>query len=1061
MVDVLAQAGVRAAKPVLAATPAPSISGEELTRPYSAIAQAVGGLGDKLEEASLPFERQAGAASVERDAEGNIKVGNRLEFTKGDKAYNAAALHAGLAVGKTAIAQKLQELRLEFDGRPDEFKRAADVYTKDIGKNGSPLLRPFLQQEAGSVASQHMQGLMSSKHNTDLQRAWNSLDAREKLLTEQITGLASNGGTGTPEFQRMRAEVEDIRAQKSANPKWAYGPDQKAVADSRLDNDLKANAIVGAARRNYETHGDLGRAQKEVEDALASVPMDPTDRLRFMGQVGARLQGVHAARTQEREDNRKEAGLVVEAAESGQKIDDARFNAVRSKAVALRDHTTVTRMDIAKLNAEFEPIARHAPASQAVAGMAQMRQRITASASGPVGADMLRRFEGFSEGAYWDVNAHRVGYGSDTITQADGAVVRVAPGSRVSREDAERDLSRRLNEEFIPKAASAVGAGWSGLPRAAQEAMVSVTYNYGSLPRTVAEAAKTGDLTLISGAIRDLSGHNGGVNAKRRNAEADHVFGASDIASSPLYKENVKRYQTIINDRAGTVWAGISKAVNEGFSPSTQEIDDLLTFLPAVSDPDLRGKIATGIKVEIEKAKAAGKPAAEVERMSAALNETARTGGAGVVEREVANAYAKAAQTRRKVLMEEPVAYGKADPAIGLPVPKPIDVSSPEAFQAGIAERAQIHGRVKTMNPEAPDLVTTKQDRELIGAGLLQGDANTVSTILGTMMNLPAPVFAAEMSQAKVRDAVIGLTRSGDPAKMRAGFEAMGLLQRRNHLAFSEAFGGDAEKMLDRWNARTSTMPPDIAAKEMMALDDPATAKARQAMRDEAEKKIKTVTASEVTGYFKKSWVPFTGPGAPMGEINGVQMPNVLLADYRREFSDAYEVTGDINKARNLAVKRMERQWRPSAANGGALMRHAPEAYFPTIDGSHDWIKAQLDKDVDAALRPPVGGATDRSQAAAGEQQRSLAQNPMAWAKRMVVADQQTEQAVRSGQKPTYAVILQRPDGTHEVLRNAKNAPLRWQPDPELVMQDRRSDFERRRQPAPGSVPGIIAFPEM
>ncbi len=30
---------------------------------------------------------------------------------------------------------------------------------------------------------------------------------------------------------------------------------------------------------------------------------------------------------------------------------------------------------------------------------------------------LLRNFEGFISKAQWDVNAHRVGYGSDTITR--------------------------------------------------------------------------------------------------------------------------------------------------------------------------------------------------------------------------------------------------------------------------------------------------------------------------------------------------------------------------------------------------------------------------------------------------------------------------------------------------------------------------------------------------------------------------------------------------------------------------------------------------------------------
>ena len=35
--------------------------------------------------------------------------------------------------------------------------------------------------------------------------------------------------------------------------------------------------------------------------------------------------------------------------------------------------------------------------------------------------DLIKRFEGFRTTPYWDVNAYRTGYGSDTVTLADGS----------------------------------------------------------------------------------------------------------------------------------------------------------------------------------------------------------------------------------------------------------------------------------------------------------------------------------------------------------------------------------------------------------------------------------------------------------------------------------------------------------------------------------------------------------------------------------------------------------------------------------------------------------------
>lgn len=140
---------------------------------------------------------------------------------------------------------------------------------------------------------------------------------------------------------------------------------------------------------------------------------------------------------------------------------------------------------------------------------------------------LIRSFEGFRETPYWDVNALRTGYGSDTVTMPDGSVQRVTDGTRVTREDAERDLLRRVDTEFMPRAASAVGQeAWQRMSPDQQAALASITYNYGSLPGDVASAAQTGDPQATASAIRALGSHNDGVNRERREKEAAVFLGA-------------------------------------------------------------------------------------------------------------------------------------------------------------------------------------------------------------------------------------------------------------------------------------------------------------------------------------------------------------------------------------------------------------------------------------------------------------------------------------------------------------------------------------------------------
>lgn len=143
-------------------------------------------------------------------------------------------------------------------------------------------------------------------------------------------------------------------------------------------------------------------------------------------------------------------------------------------------------------------------------------------------ADLLRREEGFRSSAYWDVNAYRAGYGSDTLTAADGSVRAVTRETRgVTREDAERDLTRRITQEFEPRARRAIGDMWDRLPVEAQASLISLAYNYGSLDNlsSVVRAAQNGDVGRLADAIENLS-----ANPDRRAREADLVRGARPIS---------------------------------------------------------------------------------------------------------------------------------------------------------------------------------------------------------------------------------------------------------------------------------------------------------------------------------------------------------------------------------------------------------------------------------------------------------------------------------------------------------------------------------------------------
>jgi tape measure domain-containing protein len=162
-------------------------------------------------------------------------------------------------------------------------------------------------------------------------------------------------------------------------------------------------------------------------------------------------------------------------------------------------------------------------------------------------AVLLREFEGFIPTPKWDRTALRTGFGSDTITLSDGTIQKVTAGMRVSVEDANRDLARRIGDEFMPRARAQTGEARFDQFNAQQQAVLtSIAYNYGQLPERIIEAVRTGSSAEIAQAIRSLGGDNAGINRDRRAKEAALFEAPVDVekqvaAAEKLTEEARKR----------------------------------------------------------------------------------------------------------------------------------------------------------------------------------------------------------------------------------------------------------------------------------------------------------------------------------------------------------------------------------------------------------------------------------------------------------------------------------------------------------------------------------------
>lgn len=515
-------------------------------------------------------------------------------------------------------------------------------------------------------------------------------------------------------------------------------------------------------------------------------------------------------------------------------------------------------------------------------------------------AALIRKFEGYRDNAYWDVNHFRTGYGSDTITREDGTVVKVTRDTITNKADAERDLARRIGE-FENIAAGQVGIdAWSKLPENVRAGLTSITYNYGELPGRLHAAVRSGDPEKIAAAVERLAGDNGGVNRSRRNQEAAVIRGDMIVKgegfdpskADPRFKD--LDYQTAqkMIDQADieigkmekaeiAAAANIAKqAAADAKAAATQAVDDYNLAIElepgGVTTEEILAdeRIDNGQKASlIDKLEKANKDAVDLQKAMTRANGDGLYNGLDSDDKKSANL---AFDEMTKGADEDYLRlYGESFAAKGIVTQKYSDsilhgAQSKSPATAAMAGNAA--SRLVENYPQAVNTSMTKQDRDQLQ------DLATSYDFMKNKMGLS--------------DEQIGqrLIDRNDPEKMRQREQLMKSETVKEHL---------------------KTITPDYVA-DQMAADQ---------------------TWGE---FFSDGFVALGTDPAGAAAISG---------EWKRMFQENLGATGSIAEATDLTNSQFKRSYGPTPQGqaGGAAITYLPAtlAYPPAPDGTHDYLQSQ------------------------------------------------------------------------------------------------------------------------
>lgn len=293
--------------------------------------------------------------------------------------------------------------------------------------------------------------------------------------------------------------IEDIRLQLKAGTMDAVTA-QKAMHDVGKMKPGTEQELAGRFDPLIENIKDLIKVTEEAVKAQAKLDLNTDDR----------------AASREFQQNGKAYGDFI----SGRNADASRTDL--QKEIDTRADKIVEAAN--KVGVAITEAAAKIQAAKEIASESIAK---SASASASSAMDLIKDFEGFRSKAYYDVNHYRVGYGSDTTTDASGNHSVVTSGTVVSLAEADRDLLRRIGDTQAAIRDKIGADAFNSFDDKQQAALTSIAYNYGSLPQRIVDAIKTGNQATVVQAIRGLGNDNGGVNRQRRNSEADMFLGGA------------------------------------------------------------------------------------------------------------------------------------------------------------------------------------------------------------------------------------------------------------------------------------------------------------------------------------------------------------------------------------------------------------------------------------------------------------------------------------------------------------------------------------------------------
>lgn len=309
-------------------------------------------------------------------------------------------------------------------------------------------------------------------------------------------------------------------------------------------------------------------------------------------------------------------------------------------------------------------------------------------------------------------------------------------------------------------------------------------------------------------------------------------------------------------------------------------------------------------------------------------------------------------------------------------------------FERVNAEGIALQETISRLDDPDQTFGNTKEDRDALGtvaqsvnlpSALKARDESAITSLL-----LPLFSRADGVVPSNVRQTLDSMRQSPNPEETLYAYRALEAMYINRPDDFLREFGEDVTFMTEFFRGQVNAgVGEGAAVSRMMLRRTPEGRQEIQQLYNEADKFLREeITLDTLRGEFNSVFsLSSTGFGDNVAqEANAAR----LYGEFQQGFRTAYALTGDVDEAKEMAMAGVQRQFGDFA---GTIVKYPPSKYVKPMDGGHDWVLRQFERDNNIQPGDTYSIVNDSTLA---------------------------DQRVRQGLPPTHSFIIQRADGSLE-----------------------------------------------